>query len=71
MPEIPDDYLVTVLRPFVRATRPVLDGLRESDPFGLRARVAPGAGRPDGSADGPTPEERSLADKILDTLASV
>ncbi|MBN9735841.1 MULTISPECIES: hypothetical protein [unclassified Pseudonocardia] len=73
MPEMPDDYLVTVLRPFVRATRPVLDGLRESDPFGLRARVAPGAGRPapDGSADGPTPEERSLADKILDTLASV
>lgn len=60
---ITDEQIVTVLRPFVRATRPVLDGLRESDPFGLRARVA------HGSSD--SPEERTLADKILDTLASV
>ncbi|WP_433278660.1 hypothetical protein ACQPZA_04615 [Pseudonocardia xinjiangensis] len=36
---IPDSAIVGVLRPFVRATRPVLDGLREADPFGLRARV--------------------------------
>ncbi|WP_224389353.1 hypothetical protein [Pseudonocardia sp. ICBG1293] len=64
---ISDDDLVRVLRPFVRATRPVLDGLREADPFGLRARVAPGSGGPQGATD----EERSLADKILDALASV
>ncbi|HVL83824.1 MAG TPA: hypothetical protein VM367_05970, partial [Pseudonocardia sp.] len=36
---IGDGAIVAVLRPFVRATRPVLDGLRESDPFGLRART--------------------------------
>lgn len=64
---ISDDDLVRVLRPFVRATRPVLEGLRESDPFGLRARVTPGADRPEDATD----EERSLADKILDALASV
>ncbi|MCO7192599.1 hypothetical protein [Pseudonocardia sp. McavD-2-B] len=64
---ISDDDLVQVLRPFVRATRPVLDGLRESDPFGLRARVTPGSDRPEDA----TEEERSLADKILDALASV
>lgn len=63
---IPDDALVAVLRPFVRATRPVLDGLRESDPFGLRSRVSPG-----GAAAEAAPEERSLSDKILDALASV
>ena len=59
-----DHHLVTVLRPFVRATRPVLDGLRESDPFGLRSRATPGA-------TGAAPEERRLSEKILDTLASV
>ncbi|MEJ8280512.1 hypothetical protein [Pseudonocardia spirodelae] len=62
-----DDDLVAVLRPFVRATRPVLDGLRETDPFGLRARVTPG----DGPNDDTSEEERTLADKILDALASV
>ncbi|MBC3190176.1 hypothetical protein H7X46_03745 [Pseudonocardia sp. C8] len=65
--KISDEQIVTVLRPFVRATRPVLDGLRESDPFGLRARVTPDGA---GARDVP-PEERSLADKILDALASV
>lgn len=64
MLQVPDDDLVRVLRPFVRATRPVLDGLRDADPFGLRARVTPGAGEP-------TFEERSLSDRILDALASV
>jgi hypothetical protein len=37
---IPDRVIVGILRPFVRATRPVLDALRESDPFGLRSRAA-------------------------------
>ena len=64
--KISDEQIVTVLRPFVRATRPVLDGLRESDPFGLRARVTPGA-----SGTPVPPEERSLAERILDALASV
>lgn len=60
---IPDRVIVAILRPFVRATRPVLDGLRESDPFGLRSRAtAPG--------DAPT-EERGLRDKVLDALAAV
>jgi hypothetical protein len=57
---IPDRAIVAVLRPFVRATRPVLDGLRESDPFGLRSRV-PAADDPD----------RRLGEKILDALAAV
>lgn len=59
---IPDSVIVGALRPFVRATRPVLAGLRESDPFGLRGRVhsAPGA-----------EDERPLKHRILDTLASV
>ncbi len=56
---ISDAALVTVLRPFVRATRPVLAGLREADPFGLRTRVAS------------EEEERSLGTTILDALASV
>jgi hypothetical protein len=59
---IPDSVIVGALRPFVRATRPVLAGLRESDPFGLRGRVhsAPGA-----------EDERPLKHRILDTLASI
>lgn len=71
MIDVPDADLVAVLRPFVRATRPVLDGLRESDPFGLRARVTPGTTASSGEPDPPTPEERSLSDRIRDALASV
>lgn len=57
---IPDTAVVAVLRPFVRATRPVLDGLRESDPFGLRTRVR--------AAELP---DRGLVEKLLDGLAAV
>jgi hypothetical protein len=57
---ISDRAIVAILRPFVRATRPVLGGLRESDPFGLRSRV-PAADDPD----------RGLGERILDTLATV
>lgn len=60
---ITDGAMVAALRPFVRATRPVLDGLRETDPFGLRARVA--AERKDGN------DERGVWEKVLDFLASV
>ena len=59
---IPDRVIVGVLRPFVRATRPVLDGLREADPFGLRSRALhhePGSVDP------------GLRDRVLDFLASV
>ncbi|MCF7551159.1 MULTISPECIES: hypothetical protein [Pseudonocardia] len=54
---ISDSAVVAVLRPFVRATRPILRALRESDPFGLRTR------RHEGSD--------SVRDKLLDGLASV
>ncbi|WP_034270059.1 hypothetical protein [Haloechinothrix halophila] len=42
---ITDRQVVAVLRPFVRATAPVLDALREADPLGLRARAAEAARR--------------------------
>ena len=58
---IPDRVIIGILRPFVRATRPVLDGLREADPFGLRSRAF--AGPADNA-------ERRLRDKILDKLAA-
>lgn len=56
---IPDAAIVAILRPFYRASRPVLGGLREADPFGLRNRAA--------SDD----DERGLRDKLLDGLAAV
>lgn len=56
---ISDGAVIAVLRPFVRATRPVLDALRESDPFGLRSRVAAGD------------TDRDLRDRVLDALAAV
>jgi hypothetical protein len=39
--KVPDTYVVAVLRPFVRATTPMLTALRESDPLGLVRRVLP------------------------------
>jgi hypothetical protein len=69
---IPDRAIVAILRPFVRATRPVLDGLRESDPFGLRSRAVEQAkDRDETDRDGTAPEERGLRDKVLDALAAV
>jgi hypothetical protein len=66
---IPDRVIIGILRPFVRATRPVLDGLREADPFGLRTRLAESV---DGTADGPADgSEHRLRDKILDALDAV
>jgi hypothetical protein len=55
--------IVGILRPFVRATRPVLDGLRGSDPFGLRSRAARNGDEP--------AEEHGLREKVLDALAAV
>jgi hypothetical protein len=59
---IPDGVIIGVLRPFVRATRPVLDGLREADPFELRSRAVSGRDEE---------VERGLRDKVLDALAAV
>ena len=58
---VTDRHVVAVLRPIVRSTRPLLDALRESDPFGLRQRVPT------------TPDdlEHGLTDRILDWAASV
>ncbi|MDV6011556.1 hypothetical protein [Haloechinothrix sp. LS1_15] len=44
---VTDRQVVAVLRPFVRATGPVLDVLREADPLSLRARAAAAAERGD------------------------
>lgn len=61
---ITDRHVIAVLRPFVRAARPVLDVLRESDPFGLRQRVRAGL---EGSGDD---DERGFRERVLDQLAS-
>jgi hypothetical protein len=58
---ISDRQVVAVLRPFVRATGPVLDALRESDPLGLRARALAGD----------TETDRGLLDKLRDALSDV
>lgn len=63
---ISDAAVVAALRPFVRATRPVLDALRESDPFGLRSRVAGGGGEPVREDS-----DRRFADRVLDALSTV
>ncbi|MGE3288009.1 MAG: hypothetical protein AB7J32_18190 [Pseudonocardia sp.] len=59
---ISDAAMAGVLRTFVRATRPVLNGLREADPFGLRQRIV---------EDLPAGSARGFADKVLDFLAAV
>ena len=72
---VTDEHVITVLRPFVRGTRPVLDALRESDPLGLRQRML------DDSALGDTPRpgadddaERGVfanaRDKVLDWVSA-
>lgn len=61
---ISDAAVAAVLRPFVRATRPLLGALSDSDPFGLQAR-AQGA-RDDPATD---PEARRRWDALLDRLA--
>lgn len=48
---ISDSQVVGVLRPFVRATGPLLDALRDSDPLGLRARATEAAARGEALAE--------------------
>jgi hypothetical protein len=64
---ISDAQVVAVLRPFVRATGPLLDALRESDPLGLRARA-------ENQADGNEDLDRvepGTREKLLNALTSV
>lgn len=56
---VSDPDVIAVLRPFVRASGPLLAGLGEPDPFGLRERVRTGEER----------LERPLRDRVLDALA--
>lgn len=56
---ISDAQLVVVLRTFVRGCAPVVDALRESDPFRLKAR-----GRAQAAG-------RGLTTKVLDALTSI
>ena len=60
-PAISDAAIVAILRPFVRASGPLLDGLRDADPFGLAGRLQ--GGEPDET-------ERKLKDKVLDFVAA-
>ncbi|SHG33798.1 hypothetical protein [Streptoalloteichus hindustanus] len=59
---ISDRHVVAVLRPFVRATVPLLDAMRDADLFGLRSRT------PDRDTES---VDRTLRDKLLDGLASM
>ncbi|QJY44964.1 hypothetical protein [Pseudonocardia broussonetiae] len=77
---ISDGAVVAVLRPFVRVTRPLLRGLRETDPFGLRARVGKQPAKTAGGGDArdigdagddrDTGDERGVREKVLDLLAA-
>ncbi|MGH3948497.1 MAG: hypothetical protein ACRDSE_05160 [Pseudonocardiaceae bacterium] len=67
---ITDRQVVAVLRPFVRATAPMLDALRESDPLGLRARAAAAASRGEALAE-LVHVEPSVRRRLLNGLSSV
>src|SRR5918994_2467189 len=54
--------VATLLRPFVRAARPLLGALSDADPLGLQAR----ARRLEELGDG---GDRTLRDRVLDRLA--
>ena len=61
---ISDADVAAVLRPFVRATRPLLGALSDSDPFGL-------AGPRPQCGGGVAPSvERTLRERVVDRLAS-
>jgi hypothetical protein len=78
---ITDRHVVAVLRPFVRATTPLLEALRTSDPLGLVRRVLPAARRladggtvPDGirqDAQDLRGADRGLREKLADGLESM
>ncbi|GAA1234351.1 hypothetical protein GCM10009676_17490 [Prauserella halophila] len=55
---ITDAHLVSVLRPYVRATGPLVDTLREKDPFSVLAR----------EAEDPVLDDPKLRDRLLHGL---
>jgi len=61
---ITDADVAAVLRPFVRATRPLLGTLSDADPFGFQARARKVA------AGAPTQVQRTFRNRIVDRLAS-
>ncbi|MDL5157358.1 hypothetical protein [Actinomycetospora termitidis] len=66
MAAVSDQYMISVLRPFVAATGPVLGGLREADPF----RLGKLAQRRSLELEGPATEEppaRNRRQKVLRT----
>lgn len=67
---ISDKQVVAVLRPFVAATAPVLDALREADPLGLRAKVAAAAARGESLAE-LEQVEPTVRRRLINGLASV
>ena len=62
MPAVSDQYMISVLRPFVAATGPVLSGLRDADPFRLgrlaRRRALELESAPSDAAPEPAPTTR-------------
>lgn len=62
---ITDRQVVAALRPFVRAAGPLVDALREADPFGLVA----GAEEPSDNVDGV--DVRGLREKLVDGLKAM
>lgn len=81
---ITDKHVVSVLRPFVRATTPMLGALRDSDPLGLVRRVLPSHTKGGDPSEGGELSEgdredaeqlakvdRGLRERLLDGLESV
>src|ERR1700754_1105379 len=61
---ISDSDVAAVLRPFVRATRPLLGALSDSDAFGFQARATRVAN------DAAPRVDRKLRERVVDRLAS-
>ncbi|EHR62955.1 hypothetical protein [Saccharomonospora cyanea] len=62
---ISDRHVVKVLRPFVRAAGPMVDALRESDPFGLTTQTAQTAQNSEGDT------ESTVRARLAEALKSV
>ena len=61
---ISDKAVVATLRPFVRASAPMLTALRESDPLGLARKLLPGAPADDEDGDLDRGFLRKLAERL-------
>jgi hypothetical protein len=83
MPAVSDQHIISVLRPFVAATGPVLSGLRDADPFRLgrlaHRRALELEAAPADAAPEPVPRTRrgrvarvlrSARHRLLDRLAT-